>query len=67
MHYIFDFDNIEMLEFFTQTDKIFTDDKRIDFYIDLAIENKKYEIYVMLLNYKKEHFGFTDIEKRLKL
>ena len=65
--HILGFNDMEMLQFLTETDEIFTNVKEIDYGIDLAIERKKHEIYVMLLNYKNEHFGYTDIEKRLKL
>ncbi len=64
---IFEFNDVEMLQFLTETDEVFTDVIILDHYISLAIEEEKHEIYVILLNYKKEHFGYTDIEKRFKL
>ncbi len=42
-------------------------EKTIDKLIEKAIDKKAHEIYIILLNYKNEHFGYTDIEKRLKL
>ena len=58
--------DIETIEALTAVDNLFTK-KNIDKLIQTAIDKKAHEIYVILLNYKNEYIGYTDIEKRLKL
>ncbi len=64
--YIIEQNDIETIEALTAVDNLFTQ-KNIDKLIQTAIEKGASEIYVILLNYKNEHIGYTDIEKRLKL
>ena len=66
MIYLITKNDTEMINFLIQTEKFFTK-RNIDKLIDYAIDKNAHEIYVMLLNYKNEHFGYTGIDKRFKL
>ena len=46
--------------------KTFTADN-IDECIQYMIDNKKYEIQVLLTNYKREKIGYSDLAEKLKL
>jgi hypothetical protein len=45
----------------------FVTEKNIDKFIEYAIEKEQHEIYVILLNYKKEHIGSKSVEEQFKL
>ncbi|MBR1554121.1 MAG: hypothetical protein IJ644_01870 [Oscillospiraceae bacterium] len=47
--------------------KIFVTQENIDELIRYAIEQQKYEIQVMLTEYKRKYIGYQDIAERLKL
>lgn len=64
--YAIEHNDMESIEALTAIDNLFTK-KNIDKLIEKAIDRNAHEIYILLLNYKNEHFGYTDIEKRLKL
>jgi uncharacterized protein YxeA len=66
MAYLITKNDTETIEFLIQTGKYITK-RNIDKLIQTAIDKNAHEIYILLLNYKNEHFGFADIEKRLKL
>ena len=64
--YMIEQNDIETMEALTAVENLFTK-KNIDKLIQTAIDKNAHEIYVILLNYKNENFGFTNIENRLKL
>lgn len=66
MIYLITKNDTEMIIFLIQTGKFLTK-RNIDKLIDYAIAQNAHEIYVILLNYKNEHFGYTAIDKRFKL
>ncbi len=66
MIYLITKNDTEMINFLIQTGKFFTK-RNIDKLIEKAIDRNAHEIYVILLNYKNEHIGYADIEKRFKL
>ena len=70
--------NFEFLKFLIKTDKFelveavlkcsdFSILDKIDELLDYAITQEKHEIYVLLLNYKNENGGYTDISENFKL
>ena len=64
--YAIEHNDIESIQVLTETDNIITS-KYIDFFMELAIESERHEIYVLLLNYKAEKLGFQDIQDQFKL
>ena len=64
--YAIEQNDIETIEALTAVDNLFTK-KNIDKLIQTAIDKNAHEIYVILLNYKNEHIGYADIDKRFKL
>ena len=57
--------DVSAIKAFTET-TLFTKEN-IDLFIEEAIEEKQYEIQVILVNYKKEQFGFEESDKKWKL
>ena len=64
--YAIEHNDIESIQALTETDNLITQEY-IDFFMELAIEEKRHEIYVLLLNYKAEKIGFKDIAEQFKL